>query len=573
MRRFSIWLVIVSLLLAAVPAMAIKIAVIPSTQQSNVSPDGTYIEGTAMNDVAARLCSKLAARGFETFNTGYNYSSVNAACSAARSWGANCTISNHTNASAGSGWHSAHGTQTFYLVNWSGYSSPGDIDIAQRCGSKLVQKFAAFGVGYNGTAYSINQGDIVWNAPGDHCLVEALFHDNWNDLQVLKSSAGKDAYAQAVYEAICDHYGWSYTNTLAPLMPAYGPFCANPNGAGLEFFVRGNDNHVWHQWQTTVPWGPYSGWEDMGGGNIASAVTTATAGDGRIEFFARGTDGNVWHRWEQTMYGNWANWENLQKGPANTVGAVAASKASDGRIEIFIRGTDNNIWHLWQTAPNRGWGAWENLGNGGSAPASEMCCMIDADGKGGLFYTGADGNLYHGRQSSAPWGAWVPWQNLGHPSATLAGGPWSARTFDGRDEIFVRGSDGHCWHLFQTSPNGGWSSWEDFGNAYGVAMTGDPCAIQAQDGRIEFFFVGADGNLWHRWMQSIYGSWSNWENLGNGGSALTGSPANARTADGRIELVVRGADGNIWHRWQTVPNSGWSGWENLGSAGGGIAEL
>src|SRR5262249_5132239 len=34
---------------------------------------------------------------------------------------------------------------------------------------------------------------------------------------------------------------------------------------------------------------------------------------------------------------------------------------------------------------------------------------------------------------------------------------------DGRLEVFVPGIDGHLWHLYQTSPNGGWSDWEDLG--------------------------------------------------------------------------------------------------------------
>lgn len=241
-------LVLLALFGVVTSASAIKIAVIPSTQQSNHSPDGAYVEGTAMNDVAARLCSKLASRGFETFNTGYNYSSVNAACSAARSWGAQCTISNHTNACGetvgqregvhnGYWWYLPHGTETFYLVNWSGYSSPGDIDIAQRCASKLVQKFSAFGVGYDGAAIANNQGDIVWNAPGDHCLVEALFHDNWNDCNVLKSDAGKDAYAQAVFEAICDHYGWTYSAIVNP------PYWFDTDTQG--WYAGGNTAALW----------------------------------------------------------------------------------------------------------------------------------------------------------------------------------------------------------------------------------------------------------------------------------------------------------------------------------------
>lgn len=247
--RYCLLLAVLGLagsLLIAGPAAAIKIAIIPSVQDSNHSPDNLYVEGPAMNNVATRLVAKLSARGFETFNSAYNYGSINSACAAARSWGANLSISNHTNACCANdtGWHtSQHGTQTFYLVNWAGYSSPGDIDIANRCQAKMVAKFSAFGVGYNGGTYSSNQGDFVWNAPGDHCLTEALFHDNMADCNVLKSDAGKDAYAQALFEAICDHYGWTYTNAVPEL-------CIEPRGQNAGYYSEDGDAN----------WGNSAGW-------------------------------------------------------------------------------------------------------------------------------------------------------------------------------------------------------------------------------------------------------------------------------------------------------------------------
>jgi hypothetical protein len=30
-----------------------------------------------------------------------------------------------------------------------------------------------------------------------------------------------------------------------------------------------------------------------------------------------------------------------------------------------------------------------------------------------------------------------------------------------RIEVFVRGTDNHVWHRYQTTPNGDWSEWED----------------------------------------------------------------------------------------------------------------
>lgn len=42
---------------------------------------------------------------------------------------------------------------------------------------------------------------------------------------------------------------------------------------------------------------------------------------------------------------------------------------------------------------------------------------------------------------------------------TLTTTPSVAVNSDGRLEIFARGSDGACWHNWQTSPGGAWSGW------------------------------------------------------------------------------------------------------------------
>jgi acylphosphatase len=97
-------------------------------------------------------------------------------------------------------------------------------------------------------------------------------------------------------------------------------------------------------------------------------------------------------------------------------GGPAAHDAADGRIEIFVRGTDNHVWHLYQTTPNGDWSEWEDLSTYRPIP-------------GGVV--------------------------------TAVGDPTAGHAADGRIEIFVRGTDNHVWHLYQTTPNGDWSEWED----------------------------------------------------------------------------------------------------------------
>lgn len=207
-----ILLAVLLTLAATGPAGAIRIYLNPSDQIYNVSPDGTYNEAYAMQDVARRLATKLMNRGFEVQNS--NGASMSTACAAANAWPADRFISLHTNAGSG-GWGTSHGTMGFYYQSSTGYYNPYSRDIADRCVHKCVQKFSAWGRGYDiGTfadyAYYGWNLYVLKNTNMPGTLVEGLYHDNYDDLQVLKSDAGKDAYAQAVYEAVCDHYGLPY---------------------------------------------------------------------------------------------------------------------------------------------------------------------------------------------------------------------------------------------------------------------------------------------------------------------------------------------------------------------------
>jgi len=96
------------------------------------------------------------------------------------------------------------------------------------------------------------------------------------------------------------------------------------------------------------------------------------------------------------------------------------------------------------------------------------------------------------------------------------------------DRPFVLGStEGtfNLWHLYQTSPNGGWSYWKDLGAPRPgvVGVWGGPAVGSAADGRLEVFVRGSDGHLWYRYQTpprhlssgyQTFGDWSDWEDLG-----------------------------------------------------------
>jgi hypothetical protein len=82
-----------------------------------------------------------------------------------------------------------------------------------------------------------------------------------------------------------------------------------------------------------------------------------------------------------------------------------------------------------------------------------------ADGCLELFVVDNDENLWHMRQEAAN-GEWSPWScREAPPAAGLVGSPAVAASAEGRLELFVAGTDGALWHIWQTAPNGDWSPW------------------------------------------------------------------------------------------------------------------
>src|SRR5690349_3086633 len=73
--------------------------------------------------------------------------------------------------------------------------------------------------------------------------------------------------------------------------------------------------------------------------------------------------------------------------------------------------------------------------------------------------------------------------------------------------------------------------------------------------------IGTDNALWHIWQTAPNNGWSSWASLGG---ILTSSRAVGRNADGRLEVFVRGTDEALWHIWQLTPGGAWSSWASLG---------
>jgi murein DD-endopeptidase MepM/ murein hydrolase activator NlpD len=126
---------------------------------------------------------------------------------------------------------------------------------------------------------------------------------------------------------------------------------------------------------------------------------------------------------------------------------------------------------------------------------------------------------------------------------------------DGRMEFYAVGSDNVIYHRYQAVKDGGFSAWSSTG------LTGKEVEIgQSVDGRMEVYAIGLDNNVWHQFQQSPNSTMTTWANLGQQATEIK----IGKNQDGRLEAFILGTDSTISHRWQTQAGSStWSAWTKM----------
>ena len=469
-----ILLAVVAVMCLVRPAGAAKVYINPSDQKGNWSPDHTYCEADAMQDVARRLETKLAARGFEVRNS--NGDTMANSVKAANEWPADVFISLHTNARGGSGWGEPHGTLGVYHQPRDG-SPPNPISmaLARRCDDKVVEKFTTYGRGHDWgcvadlpyltyTLYVLRRTTM----PGT--LVEGLFHDNEEDTAVLKTEEGRDAYAQGVYEAVCDHFGMSYYPDAEPYDPV-GPVGGDASGR-LTLAVRSEqgDVHVFRQCDVNYVWSPVK--VQLGGAFVGEPCVARNEQD-RLHVFARTASGGIQHKVQASAgRDRWNGWYDLG---GKAVGDPWVARQADGKLVVFAVGPDGQIryrkqrhstrsalqWEEWADLGESRVSAWRKLKGLHGDSLGEPSVIESTDGRLEVFGLDSAGAVHHAYQDGGKWSAW---QDLG---GSFAAGPWVGRNRDGRIEVFAREKDGAVRYRVQREPAKSviWDGWYGLGNA------------------------------------------------------------------------------------------------------------
>ncbi|HEV2135044.1 MAG TPA: hypothetical protein VGR47_12470 [Terracidiphilus sp.] len=351
----------------------------------------------------------------------------------------------------------------------------------------------------------------------------------------------------------------------APAPGVLGAPVAGHNSDGrLAVFVVSKDGNLWSRTQTAVN-GSFGGWQQVLSGNpvISAPPRVGYNKDGRMEVYGMQSGGVLWHVWQTVPSGGWSGGGSLGAPSGGIIGGVSVTNDQDGRIEIFGVGSNKHLHNVWQTSPNNGWSGWGDLGAPGPGISiGDPRVVRNADGRLEVFLLANDGKVWHIWQT-APNNGWSGWSSLGGPSVQISNGaPFVGNNADGRIEVFVTGADGGIYHIWQTAPSNGWSSWAQLvAPLPGVQFYGLGGVYNNQDGRFQLLFIGSDGALWTIPQSSPSNGWNPVRFLDGAPTAQAINadqiPACGKNANGDLAAFVAGADGNIWQLTQISPGGTW----------------
>ncbi len=169
------------------------------TESANGSPDGSYKEHEFTLDLALRIRKLLTGKVNVLLTRSVDMTvALNKRAQIANEGGADCFVSLHSNAAAGTGWSDAHGLCAYT------YAAGGERD---KLANAILDELGAAGVELRATRLNHAKFTVLANTKMPAVLVEYLFHNNREDVAKLKDSAFRDKLAKATAKGICNYLG------------------------------------------------------------------------------------------------------------------------------------------------------------------------------------------------------------------------------------------------------------------------------------------------------------------------------------------------------------------------------
>lgn len=310
-------------------------------------------------------------------------------------------------------------------------------------------------------------------------------------------------------------WAWFWLDNSRPMYNVRPSVATNADGRQEVFAVNASDHQVYHAWQlapNSPPNGGWSGWASLGGSFGLVETAAARNNDGRLEVFAVASNGTMQHAYQTSPGGGWSSFSSM--GGDFVQSAPGIGRTPSGRLEVYAIGRNGALYHAWQRSTG-GWSGWSSMGGGfaiGSQNRATPAVGINADGRQEVYAQASDGTLRRSWQISTSSG-WSAWQNLGAGMST----PVAGRNADGRLEVFAVNGAGRVRHRYQLSPGGTLSPWYPVEPGAGTStpLTDVRPAVGGNaDGRLELFITEMVCSCVHHvWQLSPNGGWSSWSEL------------------------------------------------------------
>lgn len=316
---------------------------------------------------------------------------------------------------------------------------------------------------------------------------------------------------------------WTGWTNLAAGVNARGGAAVGKNLDGtLAVFVPTATGDVYYNLQS-APNGAWGTWVDMGSSSKdIKDLKTAHNSDGSITVFGIGPNGDVWYSVPNVAGVGWSSWTDLSGEQVQP--GFAVTQNLDGDLEVFGVDRRSNVWTDMQTAGGA-WSGWNPLYGASLQP--RLAVASDLDGSIELFGVDSEGNVSRNVESiqDNSWSGWsrisgkrikpgfVVGQNqdgrlaiLG-VEAGLAEGLWGV--FDPHN------GNGNVWAIAQATPGGQFTGeWTNLG---AVRIDAPLVVGNTADGRMQLFAVGPNSDVWSNWQTSANGAWAGWSDFGGRG--------------------------------------------------------
>jgi hypothetical protein len=434
-----------------------------------------------------------------------------------------------------------------------------------------------YGIGSGFQAIAAVDGATFWAAGNDGALWRQD-HARWTHTQKLPNggstvgtSVGSDG---TVWAMDGDHdtlfvKGAALGQTPPQVEPSIAPVLTMDSSDLLNFFCIDTSGALWTIRQTTSG-GIWGTWRNLGAPAQTTLVRLAVGPnqDGRLQVFAIGADKLLHTVWQQAPGGNWSAWALLLTENNPSIQKLAVGQNEDGRLEVFILtepdGSGNvALQHTWQTTPNNGWSAWTDRALPSGQPFSDLAVVRDTSGCLQVVLTPDGAGTAQWEKQTAPGAGWTDWQAIGGPVVALSS-PSLVLDEDGHLEVFALGSDGDLWHLWQTK--GVWTAnWASLGSPPlpdHVRLADDLVVGRNQDGRLEVFCPSPLG-VYHIWQTAPNNGWSAWEALEQpSGGNLVGLAVICNQL-GSLNLIGLAQGHTLWLNAQVnLAGANWGGWQS-----------